>query len=102
MYPLSVLMYALMENPRPSALYWKIMLYYTEFIIFLKFLIQLPALQLIFGHDYLKGYKDPYKIGFNLYNNSYSEDFTSYVIWDIICILLLLLHKIYLSSIGLD
>jgi len=38
-FPLLTLAYAILEQPRPNPIFWKVLLYYSEFIIFAKFAI---------------------------------------------------------------
>ena len=40
--PLSVLYYAILENPKPSYKYWTLVTNYMLITIFLKFIVQLP------------------------------------------------------------
>lgn len=60
-YPVLILGYALFENPRPSALFWKIVLLYAEFVIFLKFVLRFAVWGLM--ADQLESYHDSYKLG---------------------------------------
>ena len=46
-YPLSVLLYALIEDPRPRSTYWSVILIYAEVVILFKFLIQQNALTVL-------------------------------------------------------
>lgn len=39
--PVSILGFALMEKPRPSNLYWKFVLIYTELVIVFKFVLNI-------------------------------------------------------------
>lgn len=41
-YPLSLFLYALLENPKANRYYWNFMLIYTIVVLSLKFLYQLP------------------------------------------------------------
>ena len=43
-YPLSMFLYALVENPIPKVGYWRFMIYYTLFIIIALFSYQLPII----------------------------------------------------------
>ena len=39
-FPLVIMGYALMEDPRPPSRFWKIILIYSEIIIFIKFILR--------------------------------------------------------------
>lgn len=41
-FPLTLFLYALLENPQPLQGFWKFIIFYTGFIIILKYLYQLP------------------------------------------------------------
>ena len=38
LYPFAVFGYALMEEQRPGKTFWRLMIYYTLFILFMKFI----------------------------------------------------------------
>lgn len=97
-FPLSVLCYALLEYPRPSPNYFRIMLIYTEFIFLLKFLINLYIWEFISTGDY----QDPGKIGFNVASKTYSIDLTTYISIDALCMLVILAHEYFLVRCGLN
>jgi len=40
--PLSMLFYALLENPKPSVKYWKVIISYMTIVVFFKLTLQLP------------------------------------------------------------
>lgn len=100
-FPLSVLGYALLENPRPPAKYWKCMLFYTEIVITIKLLFTSNLWITVFGNDYLRDFKDSAKIGFNRPDNTYSGNIFSYIVWDIVCIFMILRHEYNLICLGL-
>lgn len=100
-FPLSVIGYAILEYPRPPPEYFKYMLIYTEVIFFLKFSLQLDISKEIIIKQYLSDYKDPYKIGFNLAENTYSKTLFYYILYDVIVMIALLLHNFYLLKVGL-
>ena len=101
-FPLSVLCYALLENPRPSPIYWRIMLFYTECVFLVKFILQMEIWLLLFGSDFLDNYQDPYKIGFNIVSNTYYGNLFLYTFMDVLCMLVILMHEYYLIRIGMD
>ncbi|CAG9318296.1 PIEZO2_5 [Blepharisma stoltei] len=100
-YPISVCGYALLEYPRPPAQYFLIMQLYSEVIFFIKYSLQLNVWELIFQNNFLTGYTDSGKIGFNLAENTYSNNLVDYVLWDALCMLILLIHQFYLLKVGL-
>ena len=97
-FPLSVLCYGLLEYPRPSPNYFRIMLIYTEFVFFLKFVINLYVWDFVSTGDY----QDPAKTGFNIASRTYSVDLTMYILFDAICILALISHEYFLVRCGLN
>ena len=100
-FPLSVVGYSLIEYPRPPTKYFRYMLVYTETIFAIKFCIQLEVWETIFNKDWSSTYTDPWKTGFNLAKNTYSEDIIYYVLWDVVVMIALLLHNYYLIKVGL-
>lgn len=50
-YPLSILGYALIEKPRPSSVYWKSMLVFTELVILFKFIMNIAAVAQLTQHS---------------------------------------------------
>jgi hypothetical protein len=82
LYPLSILLYALIENPRPRSTYWSIILVYAEFIILFKFLIQQNALTVLTPGSLFVEIVDKFKIGFRVFDKK-----------DILVALSVLLHQ---------
>lgn len=41
--PLSVFVYALLDNPKPAKSYWNVVITYVTVLIALKYMIQLPV-----------------------------------------------------------
>lgn len=101
-FPLSVLGYAMLENPRPSPKYWRIMLFYTQLVFFVKFSLQLPFWDILFEQPCFNNFQDSYKIGFNCASNTYSSDLFHYILYDVLVMLTIILHEYYLFSIGLS
>lgn len=95
----------MLDNPRPAPRYWKLMLYYSVSIFFIKYSLQLTMLELVmtqyFGFS-LKDYKDPYKTGFSLCSLTYSESLFYYTIWDVLCICGIICHEYILLKSGLS
>ena len=100
--PLSVVGYAMLEYPRPRPKYFRIMMVYTQFVIILKFFLQIELIVEVIGKETMKHYYDPLKIGFNIAANTYSETIFYYIFWDVVVILCLLFHQQYLYKVGLD
>lgn len=96
-FPLSALGFAMIDFPRPTAAYFKCMLWYAEIVFFVKFCLQLDVL----NFDMLNNYKDDWKIGFNRVQNTYSQSLFYYVFWDVIVMIALLLNNFYLIKVGL-
>lgn len=99
--PLSVIGYALLENPRPPSTYFKVLIYYTSFVVFAKFVFQLDLWPYITGGVFPNEYHDMYKLGFNLAQNTYSEIFFWYIFWDALLMIIILFHFYYLRRVGL-
>ena len=104
-FPFSTLCYAMLDNPRPSAKYWKVMLYYSVGVFGIKYSWQLNMVELLMSKYVgvsLKSYGDPYKIGFNLCSLTYSETLFYYTIWDVLCICGIICHEYILLKSGLS
>ena len=46
-FPAAILGYAMLENPRPSKTFWKLILLYAELVIFIKFALRFSVWELI-------------------------------------------------------
>lgn len=101
-YPLSVVGYALLEYPRVKAKYFQVMMIYTQFIIVVKFFLQIDLIIEVIGKERMQNYSDPLKIGFNIASNTYSQTIFYYILWDVAAIITLLLHQQYLYRVGLQ
>ncbi|CAI2386722.1 unnamed protein product [Moneuplotes crassus] len=101
-YPLSVLMYALIEDPRPRSKYWSIILIYAEIVILFKFLIQQNALTVLTPGTLFVEIIDKFKIGFRVFDKKeYAKGIFGFIIWDILVALSVVLHQHFLVLIGL-
>ena len=107
-YPLSIFLYALLENPRPSFFYWVVCIYYTLCIILIKFIIQIKVLPLIINEKgkttYKEGIQDNlynYKFGFKYCDSTFSGEFCIYILFDMITLLCLLINRNLLICEGL-
>ena len=91
-YPLSIFCYALLEYPRPVRTYWKICLYYTFIILFIKLLF---TLTFFMDDDPFKGLLETlndYKIGFKYCSSTLDKEFFKYIIFDISVIVSLMIY----------
>lgn len=100
-FPVSVVGYAMLEYPRPPFKYFRFVMLYTEFVFFIKFILQFQLWDFIFGNEFMQNYKDENKIGFNLASNTYSKTLFYYVFWDVVVMLFILLHEHFLLRVGL-
>ena len=101
-YPLSVLLYALMEDPRPRSKYWSMILIYAELVILFKFLIQQNALTVLTPGSLFVEIVDKFKLGFRVFDKKeYAKGIFGFIIWDILVALSVLLHQHCLVLLGL-
>ena len=100
-YPLSVLLYAIIEDPRPRSGYWNLVLIFAEIVIMFKFIIQQNALTFLTpGRLFVEIYYK-YNHGFKVFDKKeYALGIFSYIIWDIF-VVLSVLHQQWLVLIGL-
>ena len=77
------------------------MLSYTQLVFLVKFILQLLIWKKIFGEGFMSEYEDKGKTGFNLAENTYSQTLTKYMIWDVLVMLIIILHQYYLIRVGL-
>ena len=107
MYPLMVLIFGIIQYPRPSKLFWKILMIYTTLIIFLKFAIQLNILEMIdFTKDFILYFEESNEkyissLGLKKISEHDFLLFMSYIIPDFILLLLLIINQIILIRKGL-
>jgi hypothetical protein len=100
--PLTVLCYVLLESPRPVPEVWRVLLIYTEGVVFAKYILQLEIWAYLDTDDHLQDYRDQAKLGMNLAKNTYSESMFAYIILDILVILAIIIHRHFLITAGLD
>jgi len=95
----------MLETPRPSAVYWRAMLFYTVSVFWVKFAWQLGVWEWAvpdgFHTNEVMAPQDPYKLGFVLSEKTDSQSFFAYTIWDILCLLALVSHEYILIKSGL-
>ena len=104
-YPMMVLILGIIQYPRPSKLFWKILMVYTTLIIFLKFFIQLNIWEMI-EEDFISYFdesNDNYisSLGLKKIANHDFLSFMGYIIPDFIVLLLLIINQIILIRKGL-
>ena len=103
-YPLSIFCYALLENPRPKKSYWQVCLYYTIFILIIKFIFQLKLFIIIMEKEQYSKFINllyDYKIGIKYFDEGFGIEFFNYIILDSLLLLFLSLNKNILISNGL-
>ena len=104
-YPLSIFCYAILEYPRPKKSYWTFTLIYTVILLGGKFVIHLG----VFKYVKVKGESlaehlrilDHYKLGFKIYDSSFSTDFFEYIFYDALVLIFLLINNYLLVSRGI-
>ncbi|CAG9323173.1 unnamed protein product [Blepharisma stoltei] len=99
--PISIVGYAMFENPRPPSNYFWLLLYYISTVVFVKFCFQLDLWPYLTNDVFPINYHDPAKIGFNLAQNTYSGAFFWYIFYDALLIVTILFHTYYLRRVGL-
>ena len=103
-FPISILCYAILENPRPKKRYWLLCLYYTIFILCIKFIIQLKIFSIFLNEELfntIELYINTYKIGFYHYNSGYSGEFLFYIFPESFILTSILIYRNILITDGL-
>jgi hypothetical protein len=104
-WPMVVFLWALLEYPRPTRMFWSVSLKYAIIITICKFIIQLSIVLLVIGVDITKRneyrHNDKLNIGIKIFPSAYSREFINYVIWDCLLILLILFEQYILVRYGL-
>ena len=103
-YPISILCYAILENPRPKKKYWLICLYYTIVILCIKFLIQLKLFSVFIDEEVFKDIEyviNTYNIGFYHFDSGYSVKFFLYIFPESLIITSILIYRNILITDGL-
>ena len=99
-YPISIFCYALLEYPRPSRYYWKVVLIYTVFLLVIKFVIHIEVLRNNESfYEFIKTVYD-YKIGVKVNESSFSKEFFIDILYDALVIIFLLINDYLLVSRG--
>jgi hypothetical protein len=104
-YPMFILLFGICQYPRPARLFWKILLVYTAFLIFLKLVIQLNIWEKI---DALKGTLEDIKndnliinLGFKIIDNSNFMNFFKFVFPDFLVLIVIIINQFILIRKGL-
>ena len=103
-YPLSIFCFALLENPRPKKYYWQICLYYTLFLLSIKFIFQLKLFSSIFETKKYSEFVNnlyKYKIGIKYFDEGFSIAFFNYISYDVFLLLIFSLNKNILIGSGI-
>ena len=106
-YPLFVLIFGIIQYPRPSKLFWKTLMVYTTFIIFLKFFIQLNVWEMLnFTKNAIAIFDKSNEnfisfLGLNKIPNHDFLLFMIYIIPDFFVLLLLIINQVILIRKGL-
>ena len=104
-YPISILCFALIEYPRPNRIYWSVCIYYTVFLILIKFIIQIKIITLIVPEEdyeyYINYYLYDYKIGFKYYRSLFTGEFAKYIVFDALTLVTILINRNLLITDGI-
>ncbi|MCQ2816539.1 MAG: hypothetical protein MJ252_04645, partial [archaeon] len=100
-YPLSVFLFGMLDYPRPRKSYWNAMTIYTTIVIILKFIIQFQCFKNMEGYQNLMLSLKRFKIGLEYIEDTFSNEFLHYIIFDILVLFALLIHQFILIKIGL-
>jgi hypothetical protein len=98
-YPIIVFTFGLIAYPRNHNIFWKFILIYSSAIIVLKFIIQLKFTKVLFNITHV--IKDEYRLGFKIFESSYSIEFLSYIVWDCLVLLFAMLQTYILIVRGI-
>ena len=104
-YPISIICFALIEYPRPSRFYWSVCLYYTVFLMLIKFVIQEKLITIIVDEseykDLINSYLYDFKIGFKYHEDLFSGEFFKYIFFDALTLLTILINRNLLITDGI-
>ena len=103
-YPIFIFLFGICQYPRPARLFWKIMLVYTAFLIFLKLIIQLN----IWETDSLNGFLEYIKndnllfnLGLEKIDNNDFFSFFKYIFPDFLVLMVIIINQFILIRKGL-
>ena len=100
-YPISIFCYAIFEYPRPPKIYWRITLFYSVFLLLIKFIFHIKSFREreTFNDFVTKLYN--YKIGVKIYESSFSREFFAYIFYDALVLIFLLINDYLLVARGI-
>ena len=104
-YPIFIFLFGICQYPRPARLFWKILLVYTAFLIFLKLVIQLNIWEKIDGlKEILEDIKNDnltFNLGFKKIDNTNFLNFFRYVFPDFLVLIVIIINQFILIRKGL-
>ena len=104
-YPIAIFLFGICQYPRPSRLFWKILLVYTTFLIFLKFILQLNIWKKIdIFLEILEDIKSDnliFNLGLKKVESNNFIDFLIYIFPDFLVLMVLIMHQFILIRKGL-
>ena len=106
-YPILILIFGIIQYPRPSKVFWKILMVYTTFVIFLKFLLQLNFWELDLNAKEIYRFFDEtseeylYYLGLKKIQNHDFLKFMGFIFPDFFILILLIINQILLTRKGL-
>ena len=100
-YPLTIFCYAILEYPRPKQFYWRMVLFYTVFLLIIKFIIHIELLRSNKSFSDFITQLTNYKIGLKIYESSFSPEFFLYILCDALVLIFLLINDYLLVSRGI-
>ena len=103
-YPIFIFLFGICQYPRPARLFWKIMLIYTAFLIFIKFIIQLNIWEIdsLNGFlDYIKNDNLIFNLGLEKVDNNDFERFFKYIFPDFLALMAIIINQFILIRKGL-
>ena len=106
-YPILILIFGIIQYPRPSKVFWKIIMVYTTFVIFIKFFLQLNFWELDDDLKRIYRFFDEsnkdyiYNLGLKKIENHNFFQFMAYIFPDFFILILLIINQILLTRKGL-
>ena len=98
-YPLSIFIYALLEETRPRKWYWLFIILYTCSVLFTKYIFQTYPLRFWISEGFNNGLRSA-RLG--IYVRDHTEKtFLSFYLWEILVLMFATIHVLFEISIGL-
>lgn len=98
-YPISVFGWALLEETRPGAQFWKIVRYYTEALLAFKFFFNLDIFSVLLESESFVQISAFFKFG--IYDFDQLDLLILYMMPELLILCFLMLHEIKLQLLGL-